>query len=124
MKKLLPVILYTVLIIYLDCLLVITSTRTNNYPYSLYLDRAKTLQLSWRVDYREDVVYFRLTAKVTPVTWFGAGFSDYGDPEDGDYFVFWTDSEQQHHFQVCKLLYLLNFTHALTLKVPSKISSR
>ena len=43
---------------------------------------------------------FRLTAKVTPVTWFGVGFSDYGDPENADLLIFWTDSQGKHHFQV------------------------
>ena len=74
--------------------------RDSKYPYSLYLDRDRSLQLSWRVSYRHEIAYFHLTANVTPGTWFGVGFSDYGDPKNADMVVFWTDVEQEHHFQV------------------------
>ena len=100
MKALTSAVLYSVFITYSNLLLLVNCKRTTNYPYSLYLDRAKSLQLSWHVDYRKAIVEFRLTAKVTPVTWFGVGFSDYGDPENADLLVFWTDSRGKHHFQV------------------------
>ena len=100
MKVLTSVVLYGVLVTCSSLLLLVNCKRTTNYPYSLYLDRAKSLQLSWHVDYRKSIVEFRLKAKLTPVTWFGVGFSDYGDPENADLLVFWTDSRGKHHFQV------------------------
>ena len=96
------VFLYLNLLLYLDLASLLDCSKTN-YPYSLYLDRTKTLQLSWRVDYSKSLVYFRLTADVTPGTWFGVGFSDYGEPENADIAVFWTDAKQKHHFQVGSL---------------------
>ena len=85
------------------CIISAYCTRDLKYPYSVFLDRNKALQLSWRVSYRHNVVYFHLTASVTPGAWFGVGFSDYGEPEHADMVVFWTDADREHHFQVMSL---------------------
>ena len=73
----------------------------DHYRYHLQLDQDGVFDLHWDVDYSTTSVEFllRVKPKVTDV-WFGFGFSDYGEINDADMTVFWTDSDGWHHFQV------------------------
>ena len=72
----------------------------DKYPYKLYLDNDRKLELSWRPDYEISRVNFHMAADLGEVTWFGIGFSDYGEPINADFVIFWTSSNGIHHFQV------------------------
>ena len=75
--------------------------KTLEYPYGIILDPEQRLKLDWNPDYRTSNVYFRITGSdVTPKTWFGVGFSDYGETTKADFVVFWTSPSGVHHFQV------------------------
>lgn len=74
-------------------------TGRQHYKYNAYLDSQRRFHLWWDVDYKRNVVNFRLLAVVTLDEWFGVGYSAYGNSSNADFFVHWVD---ENYVQHCK----------------------
>jgi len=64
------------------------------------LDTRGDFELFWDVDSVAETIQFRLVANVNKDDLLAFGFSDYGEPEDADLCVMWTDLQGRHFFQV------------------------
>ena len=73
---------------------------SGKYRYNLVLDPTHDINFYWDVDYREDLVHVKIVSRVPETSWFGVGFSDYGETTNADFVVFWTNNQGTHHFQV------------------------
>ncbi|XP_045209562.2 dopamine beta-hydroxylase-like [Mercenaria mercenaria] len=71
----------------------------SNYPYSVFLDRDHHFDFSWRVNYKREVMHFRVCVDKLNTTLFGIGFSNYGEMENSDFATYWTGATGVHHFQ-------------------------
>ncbi|KAJ8300513.1 hypothetical protein KUTeg_022032 [Tegillarca granosa] len=87
------------LIIYLTILQLGTHVYCFKYRYKTNLDKQGLLFLRWDVDYRRDLVFFSLTANINKSQGFGFGFSDYGEPTNADFILYWSEKQLIHHFQ-------------------------
>ncbi|XP_041369835.1 dopamine beta-hydroxylase-like [Gigantopelta aegis] len=72
---------------------------SGNYRYNLILDPTHDIHFFWDVDYRRNLVHVKIVSRVPETSWFGVGFSDYGESTFADFVVFWTNSQGTHHFQ-------------------------
>lgn len=68
--------------------------------YRVGLDTKGQLELRWDIDPPLEKIRFRLIADVTKDDIVGFGFSDYGEAENADLAVLWTDTKGHHRFQV------------------------
>jgi len=64
------------------------------------LDTRGDFELFWDVDSVAETIQFQLVANVNKDDLLAFGFSDYGDPEDADLCVMWTNLHGRHLFQV------------------------
>lgn len=71
-----------------------------DYRYSVDLDSSGVFVLFWDIDTVTEEIYFRLEAEVKRADFLGFGFSDYGEAENADFVVMWTDYHGRHWFQV------------------------
>ena len=58
------------------------------------------------VDPITETITFRLVAKMVRSDLLAFGFSDYGEAENADFAVMWTDKYGKHMFQVCFIRHL------------------
>ena len=76
------------------------STKTKPKPlrYDVTLDQSRHLHLYWDIDPVTSVITFRLKSKLKPEDFVGFGFSDYGEIENADVIMMWSDEHRRHHF--------------------------
>lgn len=70
------------------------------FRYDVSLDETRRFTLHWDSDFDMETVYFRLEAKVERSSVVAFGFSDYGESENADFAVLWTDRRGRQKFQV------------------------
>ena len=66
--------------------------------YNLDLDIGGVFRLDWSIDYKDQVVQFRLRVLTQEHQWFAFGFSNYGQTRDADLVVAWTDGGHTAQF--------------------------
>jgi hypothetical protein len=71
-----------------------------DYRYQMGLDLDGKLELEWDIDHPEEKIRFRLIAEVEKQDLLAFGFSAYGEVEEADFVVMWTDYKGHHKFQV------------------------
>ena len=64
------------------------------------LDTRGDFELFWDVDSVTEMIQFRLVANVDKEDLLAFGFSAYGEPQDADFCVMWTNRHGRHFFQV------------------------
>jgi len=74
-----------------------SSRQLENY---VSLDLRGDFKLFWDVDSVTETIQFRLVANVNKDDLVAFGFSAYGEPQDADFCVMWTDLDGRHLFQV------------------------
>ena len=74
-----------------------SSDQLENY---VSLDSRGDFELFWDVDSVTETIRFRLVANVRKDDLLAFGLSAYGEPEDADFCVMWTDLHGRHFFQV------------------------
>ena len=70
------------------------------YRYRVALDTKGQFELLWDIDPPIEKIHFRLVADVKKSDVLAFGFSDYGETENADVVVMWTDYRGHHRFQV------------------------
>ena len=70
------------------------------FRYNVNLDRDGNFQLLWDIDPSDELVTFRLKVKAHFTDVVGFGFSDYGESENADFLIVWTDVNRNHYFTV------------------------
>jgi len=68
------------------------------------LDSRGDFDLFWDVDTVTETIQFQLVANVNNDDLLAFGFSAYGEPQDADFCVTWTDLHGRHVFQVLYVL--------------------
>jgi len=66
------------------------------------LDSRGDFELFWDVDSVTETILFRLVANVNKDDLLAFGFSAYGEPQDADFCVMWTNFHGRHFFQVSR----------------------
>jgi len=74
-----------------------SSRQLENY---VSLDSRGDFKLFWDVDSVTETIQFRLVANVNKDDLVAFGFSAYGEPQDADFCVIWTNLDGRHLFQV------------------------
>lgn len=76
------------------------SSGRRQLAYYVSLDTRGDFELFWDVDSVTETIQFRLVANVNKDDLLAFGFSAYGEPQDADFCVMWTDLHGRHLFQV------------------------
>ena len=71
--------------------------------YDVTLDSAGDFLLRWTLEPAAEIIHFLLEANVDKADLLGFGFSGYGEAEDADLVVMWTDLNGHHLFQVSRI---------------------
>jgi len=76
------------------------SDNRRQLEYYVSLDTRGDFELFWDVDSVTEMIQFQLVARVDKDDLLAFGFSAYGEPQDADFCVMWTDLHGRHFFQV------------------------
>ena len=68
--------------------------------YEIVLDNEQKFYLRWDIEEPTETITFKLDVALREQNFFVFGFSDYGESENADLVVFWTDLVGNHFFQV------------------------
>ena len=75
--------------------------QTRSLRYSLTLDPAGDFQIKWDFVPDDNVITFLYDVRIEDAfSWVALGFSDYGEVQDADFVILWTDSHGESHFKV------------------------
>lgn len=70
------------------------------FRYDVELDTAGEFVLFWDTDFNREVIRFHLEASLEKSDILAFGFSDYGEANNADLVVLWTDKRGRQRFQV------------------------